>query len=598
MNKMFKTVLSVFDPRKMRSMSLSTTVIASVFFSIVISGIFAGYHARSIIYRNKIADTWAIMYLEAEVSTNRVKNYLEEEYSTPNRSELASLSWSEASSRMNVSGIAGVESVSLQDLGVDSANQFFRNDQPAFRIISVAGAPYLTARIDGQPRSARLKPVSKRAIAQLFGNKGSVVATTYIATREGKVIYSSSDTITDVNFVARPLVQKFIAAPLTGGLQEFKSTNNVDQYGFFLEVPESNLILFSEAPQSVVLSSLKQIVKQYVIVLLVIVILVLAGISFPLVRLTNPLVELSRVARAVGAGDLTSRVTTNGFGEVAQLGEAFNAMVDGLNQRDEEISRLLVEKTEKIRLAAELKVAQGIQTNLLPKDPLEKSSGLDVTAEYHPATECAGDWYQYHYNEIAQETIVVVVDVSGHGSGSSMFTALIAGVFDQFRRNETGAWNLSDLMTQMGDVVYRFGKGAWHATVLIARYTKATGKMDLLSSGHTPPIVVHSQNDKATSTEKIRLPSQIIGNSKTTQFAQKTLSLSPGDLIFFYTDGFTEAKDPAGFMMSSRALHKVLSNCSKMPSSDALLKVVKEWEHHRKGQPALDDACVVMVRVA
>jgi serine phosphatase RsbU (regulator of sigma subunit) len=604
-------ILNKLHPRRLKSMSLAQTVISSVFIAILIGAVSAGHYARNVIYKNKLMDTWAIMYLESEALAHRLNDALARQNSQPSTSERGVLTWDGKSSSLNSDSSMIPGPLPFKALGYDDGKQMFDIRQPRLRVLSFAGVPYsgsvtTNAATDSSgQQSMTIRPISIRIIRDLLTGKSNVSATTYVATREGKLIYTDHPSVTDVNFVSRPLVQRFISSPLSGALHEYNSKEGIGQFGFFVQVPETNLVLFSEAPQSVILSALREIMKQFGFVMLGITFVVVIGVSFPVTRLTSPLVELSHVARAIGAGDLTAKASLEGFGEVGALGEAFNSMIDGLNQRDVEISNLMVEKAEKIRIEAELKIARDIQANLLPQASLPAECGLEIAAAYQAATECAGDWYHYHYNVTARETIVAVVDVSGHGSGSSIFTALIAGVFDQFCALENGPWDLKTLADRIGKVVYRFGKGKWHATVLIARYRQDAKEVDLVSAGHTPAFVIHGREPALASIEsknriakKIVMPATILGDRPEVETCSRTISLVAGDLLFLYTDGFTEAKDPNGRMQTARNVEALLTSCEKLPPAEALEKVIQGWNSHRNGQPAADDACLVMLGAA
>ena len=85
MKKLFNS-LGFLHPRNLRSLSLTQTVIASVFFAVLIAGLFVGNYARSTIYKNKLVDTWAIMFLESEALGTRLRDFTVEQIGRQNAS--------------------------------------------------------------------------------------------------------------------------------------------------------------------------------------------------------------------------------------------------------------------------------------------------------------------------------------------------------------------------------------------------------------------------------------------------------------------------------------------------------------------------------
>jgi len=285
-----------------------------------------------------------------------------------------------------------------------------------------------------------------------------------------------------------------------------------------------------------------------------------------------------------------------GIGEVRELAAAFDSMVGELATRDTEIERLSAQKIEQARLAAELKIAQGVQSSLLPQSRLPLESGVDIAAVYIPATECAGDWYFQHYNKAAHETIVAVVDVSGHGAGASIFTALIAGVFDRFAAEEIGRWDIDKLLQNINSLLHRIGRREWHATLCIAVIRE--GEVTLHGAGHVPPYVVPAVKSDAALPQRLPLPSMALGLSEELSIRSKSIPFPKGTSLVFYTDGLTEAKGEDGRVVSIRTLAKTLRDSSGESSRTDLDAFIRAWRTEVGATPLEDDVCVVYVRAA
>jgi len=79
-------------------------------------------------------------------------------------------------------------------------------------------------------------------------------------------------------------------------------------------------------------------------------------------------------------------------------------------------------------------------------------------------------------------------------------------------------------------------------------------------------------------------------------FADHTLKLSPGDQIIFYTDGITEAMNPAGELFGLERLDQVLEDCSQ--DADQLINaVLKAVDVFASGRPADDDRTILIAKI-
>lgn len=569
---------------------LSTSVITAVTLAVLLAGSVAGYYARKMISENKQRDTWSILFLESEALANRIGQ------------EVAKISigaadqvflWNPITKEFST-GPKGY-SFAPKELGFDSAEAILETD-PKQKFVVFHGLVHKLSIVDSNQRSIRLTPFDTVRLSKLLAGSKRIAALGYIVSREGKMVISNDKSLTPISFESRPLVQKFISSPLSKGIHEFNDEKNRASFGFFIEIPQTNLMLFAESSKSVVLASIRDLTREFVVVLIGILVLVLATISWPILRMTAPLTELANTARLVGGGDLSLRANPAGYGEVSQLGEAFNQMLEGLTRRDHAIASLMKEQTEKVRLQSELKVAQGIQSNLLPQEPMPVYSGVEVAGEYHPATECAGDWYFYHYCVDRKQSIVCVIDVAGHGAGSSMFTALLAGVFDSFVRSPGSSFEAEKLLSEMHERVLRFGRSKWHASAQVLVIDSDSMKMTYLNAGHVPAYI-YSGEGSQKSCKRLLGPSDVLGQPGDRQVFKSVINLFEGDSVFMYTDGFTEAKDLAGKVLSAKSIRETFQQTISLPTSQALSTLVNLWQKHTTHSPPVDDACFVVCRI-
>jgi serine phosphatase RsbU (regulator of sigma subunit) len=585
-------------------LNLSIVLSFSVGIPILVASLTAGYFALQVLYQNKMMDTWAIMFLELEHQGLVLGDELRQTLGHSPKTDGELLLNADDATFDIVKGDFP-RPLRLQDFGFDSS--FFSAPLPKLTALEVEGVRYLgklenagSSLSDGVRPLLKLWRLNPQIFAKILGIGPSVGGSIYLVTRQGRVIHTTDPGITIANVAGRPLVQKFIRSPLTQGQLSLTSDAGVAMYGFFYEIPETNIIMFSEVEKDRIVASIYRIARQFLLVLSGILIGTLLLIQFPLRRIISPLREMAHLAARLGQGDFKLRMATEGFGELKILSRAFTGMTESLLARDEAIRRLLVEQSTKVRLEGELEIARNIQHNLLPSGKLSPDSGLDIGASYLPAGECAGDWYSFSFNPLLKETVIVIVDVSGHGAGSSMFTSMIAGLFDQYTDAKDELFPIEEFASKMNAVLFRLGKGKWHATMMVARYIAGSGTIQVLFGGHTPGFMHAGQgiNQEPGMGLKIQKASQPLGISLDFQVVLGSYDFPSGSKLLLYTDGLTEARNQAGKMWGTKSLREIFVSNRGRSVNQTMEAVLREWQEFRRGQVLGDDACLVILRAA
>jgi serine phosphatase RsbU (regulator of sigma subunit)/HAMP domain-containing protein len=560
--------------------------------SILAASLIAGYYALTVLYQNKLSDTWAIMFLELEHQGTLLADRLGKA-----ASGFTAVADGDAILRAGKGGMLEVvqggfaSDLTLADFNLEGKE--LPKSLERHTVLTSGGEAYL-ARIDAG------QLVLRKLAASTFEVKPAPPASQgflYLVTREGRLLYASDSAISETNVAGRALVQRFIQAPIKQGQMELTGADGESLYGFFAEVGQSNIVMFSEVRQAVAMAPVRQIVLRFLVVLGMILIGAVIALQLPLSWLTGPVRELARLAMTVGQGRFDVNPSAKGFGELSVLTSAFSSMASGLVERDRKVAGLMHEQTERARLAGELAIARRIQENLLPERSLPLESGLQVASEYIPAAECAGDWYHYAFDEKKRESIVIIADVSGHGAGSSMFTAIIAGLFDEFRCRDGLPFDMAAFAASVNDVMYRLGRQQWHATMMIARYTVGEEALDILVAGHPAPILRKGEQGE-TGNLKPALPgSSVAGISLEFEPTLRRIPFPKGTSLLMFTDGLTEAMDANSKMFLRRRVRDVVLSGSGDPR-ETLSQLLGNWRGFLGGEAPRDDVCVIAMRAA
>ena len=205
------------------------------------------------------------------------------------------------------------------------------------------------------------------------------------------------------------------------------------------------------------------------------------------------------------------------------------------------ISRFVKEQVEK-RIQADLEMAKTIQYGCLPSifPPFpEHVDKLDFYAKMRTAREVGGDFYDF-FTAGPGRIAIVIADVSGKGVPAAMFMmrakTAIRGHF------ETGH-DLSEVMGRVNDILCEGNESSMFVTAWVGIFNLADGTVEYVNAGHNPPLV--KRGGKATEWLRER-SGPPLATMAGIPYRVRRVRLSPGDTIFLYTDGVTEAMNVAG----------------------------------------------------
>lgn len=259
--------------------------------------------------------------------------------------------------------------------------------------------------------------------------------------------------------------------------------------------------------------------------------LVLVLVSWLLLRrwVLMPVQALRASMRRVAGGQLWSPVHASGPAEVAAIGLDAEAM------RLRVLAELEAARTAQEALAQQGPVVLGLREHLAPSAWPEGFPGLTISGALHPAEGVlAGDWWEAIVRPDGS-TVVLLADVSGHGAGAGLvavqlkhtITALLAAGLDLLTAFTQAAGAMSELE--------RF------FTCLLVELEPGTGRLRWVNAGHPPALLV-SRGEAGVPLVRRLEPTGPLASGVTSGWAIAQTVLEPGELLFAYTDGLTEAR--------------------------------------------------------
>jgi serine phosphatase RsbU (regulator of sigma subunit) len=189
------------------------------------------------------------------------------------------------------------------------------------------------------------------------------------------------------------------------------------------------------------------------------------------------------------------------------------------------------------QIKAELDVARALQIAILPAR-FPARAGCDGAARMLPATAMCGDFYDFI--ELPGGRIgLVIADVSGHGVPAAFFMAVARTNLRDFAPQypDPGA-----CLAHTNQALCAQNPLDLFVTVLYCVFDPVTGVLRYANGGHNPPYLRHADG----SVEALDgAGGVVLGVLADAEFPDHTVTLQPGDRVVFYTDGVTEACNPA-----------------------------------------------------
>ena len=249
------------------------------------------------------------------------------------------------------------------------------------------------------------------------------------------------------------------------------------------------------------------------------------------------------------------------------------------------ISDLTHATAEKERLGAELNVATKIQAEMLPRvfPPYKNHPEIALYASMTPAKEVGGDFYDFFMID-DDHFAVSVADVSGKGVPAALFMVIAKTLLkDAAYLFKTPA----EIFEHVNNTLCEGNESGLFVTCWMGILEISTGKLTFANAGHTPPVL---RQGGEVSYLKMK-PNLMLAALSGIPYKNNEITLNPGDKLFIYTDGVTEATDKNNNLYGEeRLLSALKKDEAKMLNPEELLKFVKnDVEKFVDGADQFDD---------
>jgi phosphoserine phosphatase RsbU/P len=211
------------------------------------------------------------------------------------------------------------------------------------------------------------------------------------------------------------------------------------------------------------------------------------------------------------------------------------------------------------RLEQELDAARRLQMAMVPQSFPAPSAAfpLDLCASMEPAREVGGDLYDFFLTEDGM-LCFLIGDVSGKGMPAALFMAraksLIRITTELMRSREGASAKPAEIIARVNRELCLDNNDMMFVTLFFAMIAPGSGELEFCNAGHNAPYRLNGQGIEAIEGGK----GIILGVKPDAVYATGSLSLAPGDAIYLFTDGVTEAANTQDDLFSEERLEAVL----------------------------------------
>ena len=240
-----------------------------------------------------------------------------------------------------------------------------------------------------------------------------------------------------------------------------------------------------------------------------------------------------------------------------------------------ENARLTERTLEQEKLRRDLALAAEVQKRLLPPAPPSSTFG-SLAAFTVPARTVGGDYYDFL--DLGDARLgIAVADVSGKGIAAALVMSVVQASLRVIATE--GGLRVSDLAAKMNAFLHQSTGANKYATFFYAQVDEPRRQLRYVNAGHNPPYLVR-QAAGAVGITELKEGGTVIGLFPSMTYDEARIDLQPGDLVVAFTDGVTEAVNPAGEEFGEERLKRLLTESvgETAPEVSArLFAGVREW---------------------
>jgi sigma-B regulation protein RsbU (phosphoserine phosphatase) len=274
--------------------------------------------------------------------------------------------------------------------------------------------------------------------------------------------------------------------------------------------------------------------------------------------------------------------------EIGDLYQVIRSMQIKIVQYLDNLTRVTAEKE---RISAELNIAAQIQVDMLPRSfpPFPERHDFDIYATMDPAKEVGGDFYDFFLID-SDHLGLVMADVSGKGVPASLF---MVNTKTLIKNRAMMGGSPAEILDYVNNQLCEGNEAEMFVTVWLAIVELSTGKGMAANAGHEHPTLRHRDGRYEL---VIYRHSLALATFEGLHFKEHSFELKPGDSLFVYTDGVTEATDAENRLFGTERMLEALNREPNADPKTLLGNVKTEIDAFVGSAPQFDDITMLCMQ--
>ena len=426
--------------------------------------------------------------------------------------------------------------------------------------------------------------VLKSGYAFLISRNGTIVTHPARDMIMNETIFSLAEARND------PALRSLGKKMIRGGTDFIPYTDirGVKSWLYYAPIPSVGWTLAVVFPEAELLARVKALSLTGAVMGLAGILLLTAAVIIIARSITTPLHVLAGATAAIANGDFEAELPSVwSRDEVGSLATSFQVMKSSLREQMEKLRETTAAKE---RIESELSIAHDIQMGLLPKTfpPFPDRCEFDLYALMEPAREVGGDFYDFF---LVDETHLcfVIADVSGKGVPAALFMAMAMTLI-----KATARYGLEpdEILSRVNNELSRDNDTCMFVTTFCGILDTETGAVTYANGGHNPPLHLEGGGGVAWLPVTGEL---MLGAMEGVTYRREHLLLQPGDALFLYTDGVTEAMNAQETLFTGKRLERTLTGLHGCGINEIVNGVMADVRTFSQGAAQSDDITLMVI---
>ena len=462
---------------------------------------------------------------------------------------------------------------------VDNEIYFIENNKTSEDVVKIVGmkndnyfmqigfnSEYFEKQLEDQIHHvAQYRHIGKNGFVIICNSEGKIVSDTLGNVGENISIFGKDDSI-------KAIPNQLFAAKI----------NNEPCYCMFSQVNDY-FILVSMTEQEVYFT--KQASVYMLAFMETIVFAIFFATIFVLVKLlvVKNIRKINNSLSLITDGDLEVTIDVRDNEEFASLSDDINSTVTTLKHYIDEAAA---------RFDKDLEIAKQIQQSALPSvfPPYPNRKDFSIYASMNAAKEVGGDFYDFYLVD-ENHLAFVIADVSGKGIPGAMFMMTSKTLIKSFA--ESGL-PVHEVLTNVNTQLCQNNEAGMFVTAWMGILDLQTGMIKYANAGHNPPLVKHKDGSYEFLKGKVNF---VLAGMDMVKYKEQELQLQPGDEIYLYTDGVTEAHNSKNELFGEERLLESLNSTKGMTVESICKKVKDDVKSFVCEAEQFDDITMLCVRL-